>query len=146
MSKPWTKQETRFLFYWLREGQNYGYHPKELFQWIARQLGRSVEECQLKWQGSHPSLATAHLQSRDAHKETEQLKERLKRLEETINQYRQRMEQISEENKKLKKDIRFFEMVLLEEYQLLLQLLNKEGKPFRIHSEDPPHPSGGKHR
>jgi chromosome segregation ATPase len=134
LSKPWTKQETKFLFYWVKQGQMYGYHSKELFRWIARQLGRSEEECQLQWRRSQPSYSMAQLQSTDSHKETEELKIRLKQLEEKLNQYRQKTEQISEENKRLKRDIRFFEMVLLEEYQLLLQLLNQEGKPFRIHS------------
>jgi septal ring factor EnvC (AmiA/AmiB activator) len=66
-------------------------------------------------------------------KRDEQLQQRLRQLEEKLDWCEEQLKLCHQENKKLKKDMRFFETMLLEEYHLLLQLLEKDKTGIRLH-------------
>jgi hypothetical protein len=63
----------------------------------------------------------------------EQLQKRLLALEAKLQAYEQEIGKYRSEQGKLKKEMHFFEMMLLEEYQLLLQLLDKDKTEIRLH-------------
>lgn len=63
----------------------------------------------------------------------EQLQECLLAVEAKLAAYEQELEMCRSEQKKLKKEMHFFEMMLLEEYHLLLQLLEKDKTEIRLH-------------
>ncbi|WP_028778135.1 hypothetical protein [Shimazuella kribbensis] len=64
----------------------------------------------------------------------EQLQRRLLEIEEKLACYEQEMSMYKSEQTKLKKEMRFFESMLLEEYHLLLQLLEKDKTGIRLHN------------
>jgi hypothetical protein len=64
----------------------------------------------------------------------ETLDTRLSRLEERIEQMQKHLEQLIIENQKMKQDFKFFELMLLEEYQLLIHLLGKDQNRLFIQS------------
>jgi chromosome segregation ATPase len=66
-------------------------------------------------------------------KNVDQLQERLEVLEAKLAAYEEEIGQCRSEQTKLKKEMHFFEMMLLEEYHLLLQLLEKEKTGIRLH-------------
>lgn len=68
--------------------------------------------------------------------EYQQLKERLYQLEQQINTNNEEMRQWIRENRKLREEMKFFETLLLEEYQLLLNLLNKNRRSARLQQLD----------
>lgn len=57
---------------------------------------------------------------------SEQIQNRMIHLEEKIEEVQQKLKRLADENKKIKQDLKFFELMLLEEYHLLLQLLGKD--------------------
>lgn len=69
--------------------------------------------------------------------QSEQLQERVDRLEKQIEKVQQQLDQLVKENQTLKRDMRFFEFMLLEEYHLLIQLLGKDQNNLRIHQTNP---------
>ncbi|MCH5583540.1 hypothetical protein MK805_00955 [Shimazuella sp. AN120528] len=66
-------------------------------------------------------------------KKEEQLQKRLLEIEEKLAYYEQEFGNYKDEQNKLKKEMRFFESMLLEEYHLLLQLLEKDKTGIRLH-------------
>jgi chromosome segregation ATPase len=66
-------------------------------------------------------------------KKEEQLQKRLLEIEEKLANYELEMRSYKSEHNKLKKEMRFFESMLLEEYHLLLQLLEKDKTGIRLH-------------
>jgi cell division protein FtsB len=62
-----------------------------------------------------------------AREEIAALYARIAQLEQAVEQQRAEME-------KLKKDVYYFEMMLLEEYHMLLRLLGAERQKVRLHS------------
>jgi chromosome segregation ATPase len=67
------------------------------------------------------------------HKKEEQIQKRLVEIEEKLAMYEQEIGIYKKEQTKLKKEMRFFESMLLEEYHLLLQLLEKDKTGIRLH-------------
>ncbi|SEM69487.1 DUF5320 domain-containing protein [Lihuaxuella thermophila] len=66
--------------------------------------------------------------------DTRKLEERLACLEEKLELMQQQLKQLVIENKKLRRDMKFFELMLLEEYHLLIQLLGRDQGDLSIHS------------
>lgn len=66
-------------------------------------------------------------------KKEERLQKRLLEIEEKLAQYEQEISNNRREQNKLKSEMRFFESMLLEEYHLLLQLLEKDKTGIRLH-------------
>lgn len=67
-------------------------------------------------------------------RQTECLDSRLSRLEEQMEKVQSQLEQLIRENQKIKQDFKFFELMLLEEYQLLVHLLKKDQNHLFIQS------------
>jgi hypothetical protein len=64
----------------------------------------------------------------------EQLQKRLSEIEKKLACYELELGIYKSEQTKLKKEMRFFESMLLEEYHLLLQLLEKDKTGIRLHN------------
>lgn len=66
---------------------------------------------------------------------SKEVQNRMLHLEGKIEEVQRKLQRLSDENKKMKQDLKFFEMLLLEEYHLLLQLLGKDqgGYWMKIH-------------
>jgi hypothetical protein len=64
---------------------------------------------------------------------------RISQLEEQVEQMGQQMKRLAQENRKLKQDLRFFEVMLIEQYHMLLHLLGKDQSKCLIQSVAPYH-------
>lgn len=62
------------------------------------------------------------------------MKVRVHRLESQVESLRKQVQSLTAENQKLRKDSRFFELMLLEQYQILIQLMGRNPSRLRIHS------------
>lgn len=58
----------------------------------------------------------------------------LSQLEKRLEQIQAQVKDLLRENHKMKMDLKFFELMLLEEYHLLIQLLGKEQNKLYIQS------------
>ncbi|MBA4601481.1 hypothetical protein [Thermoactinomyces mirandus] len=58
----------------------------------------------------------------------------LSRLEKRLEQIEAQVKDLLRENHKMKMDLKFFELMLLEEYHLLIQLLGREQNKLYIQS------------
>jgi hypothetical protein len=66
--------------------------------------------------------------------EAEALQARLIQLEKQVERMEEQIQLLVKRNQGLQEDMKFFELMLLEEYHLLIQLLGKEQHQLRIHS------------
>lgn len=114
LSTSWTKKEDEQLLRWMSKGIKKGWGLKHILLFISQKLQRSPEECIQRWQ---------MLKDREKWKEIE---DKIDRLEQTLRGQREQIE-------KMKKDMKFYELMLLEEYHLLLKLLGEDPKNIRIH-------------
>jgi regulator of replication initiation timing len=64
----------------------------------------------------------------------ESLDQQLSSLENRLEQIQAQVKDLLRENHKLKTDLKFFELMLLEEYHLLIQLLNRDQNKIYIQS------------
>jgi cell division septum initiation protein DivIVA len=64
----------------------------------------------------------------------ESLDQQLSDLENRLEQIQAQVKDLLRENHKLKTDLKFFELMLLEEYHLLIQLLNRDQNKIYIQS------------
>jgi hypothetical protein len=58
---------------------------------------------------------------------------RITELENRFRTQQLQLENLKKENERLKRDMRFFEQMLFEEYKILIHLLNKGQNNIRIH-------------
>lgn len=58
----------------------------------------------------------------------------LTRLEKRLEQIQAQVNDLIRDNQKMKMDLKFFELMLLEEYHLLIQLIGKEQNKLYIQS------------
>jgi chromosome segregation ATPase len=66
--------------------------------------------------------------------EVKALQARLTQLEKQVGLMEEQIQLLVKRNQSLQEDMKFFELMLLEEYHLLVQLLGKEQHQLRIHS------------
>ena len=64
----------------------------------------------------------------------ESVDQQLSSLENRLEQIQAQVKDLLRENHKMKTDLKFFELMLLEEYHLLIQLLNREQNKVYIQS------------
>jgi hypothetical protein len=62
---------------------------------------------------------------------------RISQLEEQVEQMGHQMKRLLQENRKLKQDLRFFEVMLIEQYHMLLHMLGKDQTKCLIQSVAP---------
>jgi hypothetical protein len=60
--------------------------------------------------------------------------DRISRIEQQLEQAERRIRQLMDENRQIKRNQRYFELVLLEEVRLLMRLLEKDQPRLTIHS------------
>ncbi|MFC4077039.1 hypothetical protein [Salinithrix halophila] len=60
------------------------------------------------------------------------LKEKIRQLENTIQEGQTQLGDLLRENRKLRQEMKFFELMLLEEYNLLVSLMNKKNPKPRL--------------
>jgi hypothetical protein len=66
--------------------------------------------------------------------EVKALQARLTQLEKQVELMEEQVQLLVKRNQSLQENMKFFELMLLEEYHLLIQLLGKEQHQLRIHS------------
>jgi hypothetical protein len=60
--------------------------------------------------------------------------DRISRIEQQLEQAERRIRQLMDENRQIKRNQRYFELVLIEEVRLLMRLLEKDQPRLTIHS------------
>lgn len=60
------------------------------------------------------------------------LQERIRHLEEKLESNQEQMKDLIKENRRMREEMRFFEMMLLEEYHLLISLLDQKQSKARL--------------
>ncbi|BCU82697.1 hypothetical protein JIR001_24800 [Polycladomyces abyssicola] len=137
MSRSWSEEEDRMLIHWVTLCQKVGLTRKKVFEKAAEKIGKTPNACYERWkqiQSTHQEMSWISSKKirNQWEREQKQLKERIDKLEKVIESQQKQYETLLKENHKLKGDMKFFEIMLLEEYQLLLELLGKRNHA-RIH-------------
>jgi predicted nucleic acid-binding Zn-ribbon protein len=137
LSRSWSEEEDRMLIHWVNLCQQVGLDKKQVFEKTAEKMGKTSSACCERWkQIESTHQETSWISSKKFpnqwEREQKQLKERIDKLETLIESQQKQYETLLKENQKLKGDMKFFEMLLLEEYQLLLKILGKRNH-VRIH-------------
>ncbi|SFS44671.1 hypothetical protein [Marininema halotolerans] len=137
MSRSWNEEDDRMLFYWVMTCKRLGMSRNRTFVTASQKLGRNEEECLLRWKdlSSREVNPPSYLNQNWAELNGEPLsmRERVQRLEDKIHASQMQVEQLLKENRKLREEMKFFEMLLLEEYQLLVTLLDRKKSKAKIH-------------
>lgn len=134
MSRSWTPEEDRNLLQWVAQLKKSGMSRTQTFETIGERLERSSNACYLRWKNLINRTGAPVTTNRGS--EWSELKERLNQLEKRVDSNREEMQQWIRESRKLREEMRFFEALLMEEYQLLLDLLNKNNRSVRLHQTD----------
>ena len=114
VSTSWTKQEDQKLTDWIEKGLAKGWSQKYIFHSVSQKLNRDAVECAYRWQV---------LKERE---ERSAMSMRIAELEKAMTEQQSQLE-------KIRKDLRFYELMLLEEYHLLLKILGEDKQKIRIH-------------
>lgn len=112
MTTSWTKQEDEQLIQWVDKGIQKGWKLHYVFLYVSQKLQRTPEDCTQRW------YILKDKKWSDIEKKLVQLMQMMRKQQKEID--------------KIKKDMRFYELMLLEEYHLLLKLLGEEPM-IRIH-------------
>jgi len=137
LSRSWSEEEDRKLIHWVTLCQKVGLAKKQVFEKTAEKIGKTPNSCYERWkQIQSAPRETSWISSKKFRnqweREQKQLTERIDKLEKLVESQQKQYETLLKENQKLKGDMKFFEMMLLEEYHLLLELLGKRNHA-RIH-------------
>jgi hypothetical protein len=137
LSRSWSEEEDRKLIHWVTLCQKVGLAKKQVFEKTAEKIGKTPNACYERWnqiQSTHQKTSRISMKKfrNQWEREQKELTERIDKLEKMIESQQKQYETLLKENRKLKGDMKFFEMLLLEEYQLLLKLLGKRNHA-RIH-------------
>ncbi|SMO59682.1 Myb-like DNA-binding domain-containing protein [Melghirimyces algeriensis] len=128
LSRPWRMEEDELLVKWVDRFRKMGMSRSETFEYIAEQLNRSAKACNERWNILRRS--THHYSGK---KNDSSQKSRWKYMEEKLEANSQEIRQLIQENRRMREEMRFFEKMLLEEYQLLIRLLEQKQPKGRIH-------------
>jgi len=74
-----------------------------------------------------------NLNNRSSNDNTKDKENRIAEIEKRLEEFKGKLKILDENNTLLKKDLKFFELLLLEEYNLLLKLLGKDESSLFIH-------------
>jgi len=74
-----------------------------------------------------------NLNNRSSNDNTKDKENRIAEIEKRLEELEGKLKILAENNTLLKKDLKFFELLLLEEYNLLLKLLGKDESSLFIH-------------
>ncbi|PTX55171.1 Myb-like DNA-binding protein [Melghirimyces profundicolus] len=129
MSRSWSPEEDRMLLRWVTQCRQLGMSRADTFASVADRLDRSESVCFSRWKVLSKEAAKA--QARQPNSST--LQERIRRLEEKLEANQNEMKKLMEENRKTREEMRFFEIMLLEEYRILISLLDKKNPKPRLH-------------
>lgn len=114
VSTSWTKKEDEQLLRLLKKGIKKGWNLHHIFLFIGQKLQRTPEECLERVQ----MLID---------------RERWGEIEEKVVQLEQKLKGQQVQLEEMKKDMKFYELMLLEEYHILLKLLGEDPQNIRIH-------------
>ncbi|SDX50861.1 Myb-like DNA-binding domain-containing protein [Marininema mesophilum] len=136
MSRSWNEEDDQMLCYWVSACRRSGMSRNRTFTTVAQKMGRDEEECFLRWKDfsvgeTNPSSYLNKWAGLNS--EPLSMLERVQRLEDRIQASQVHIEQLLKENRKLREEMKFFEMLLLEEYQLLVKLLDRKKPKAKIH-------------
>lgn len=132
VSRPWTMKEDRFLLSVVDQGRQLGITPSRSFAKAAMKLKRSPHDCIIRWKAltvrDKGSVTITANRPDYSH-----LRERIKQLEQKLDTNQTQLRELIKENRRMREEMRFFEIMLLEEYQLLISLLEKKQSHARLH-------------
>lgn len=60
---------------------------------------------------------------------------RMEQIEQRVGLVQSEIKRLTESQEKMKQDLRFFELMLLEEYHMLLQIMDRQQGTLRIHTK-----------
>ncbi|MCS1350098.1 SANT/Myb-like DNA-binding domain-containing protein [Mechercharimyces sp. CAU 1602] len=132
MARPWSNEEDRLLLQFVQVGRRSGLDRTKIFDKISERLGRSANACYKRWKYLTSTVSSNSEQ--DVRSEIQHWQSRIERLEKLIENNHEQMQQLADESKKLRKEMKFFEMMLIEEYNLLLKLIEPQNPSVRLQS------------
>jgi RsfA family transcription factor len=140
LPRSWTPEEDRLLLQWVNHCRKMGMARIQSFESAGDKLGRSANACYVRWvtltkRDSEAVSSTADKRKkwRELENEHSAIRERIDQLEDLLRSRQKQVEQLVKENKKLKEEMKFFELMLVEQYRILVNLLNKKDRDVRIH-------------
>ncbi|GGA55168.1 hypothetical protein GCM10007416_30480 [Kroppenstedtia guangzhouensis] len=132
VSRPWNPKEDRFLLSILDDGRELGMSRNQSFAKAAMKLRRSPRACLTRWKAltvRDKSTVTVRANRPDF----PHLRDRIRQLEQKLDTNQTQMRELIKENRRMREEMKFFEIMLLEEYQLLISLLEKKQNSARLH-------------
>jgi RsfA family transcription factor len=140
LSRSWTPEEDRILLQLVAQCKKTGMTRVQTFEVAGERLGRSSNACYLRWKSVTSNRKGVELDSAPHRKRCSEmvgeLMERIEGLEQRLDENHAQVRQWIRESQKMREEMKFFETLLLEEYQLLLTLLNKNKPSARLHQLD----------
>lgn len=140
MPRSWKPEEDRLLWQLVLRCKKLGMTRKQTFEWVAVKLNRTENACYVRWKGlakkgKEVDLTSAPRNGKwsDIEQEQKSLKGKVEELQKQIESNHTQLDYLLKENRKLREEIKFFELLLVEEYQLLLGLMSKKNRNARIH-------------
>lgn len=118
MLKKWHEQEDQYLCQLMEKGRQRNWKDHYILHFISHRLGRTVKECQERLQQQLNESLT---------------KQRINQLEVRMNKHQEQLQQLIQDNEKLKRDLRFYEAMLFEQYQLVLRILGENTHFLHTH-------------
>lgn len=115
MSTSWTPAEDQQLMKWAAKGEAKGWDQRLICLSLSEKLERTAEECEQRLHDLQTQQAATLLKGR-------------------VRQLEKLTEVQQAELEKVKKDLKFYELMLLEQYHLLLRLLGEDQQKVKIHS------------
>ncbi|OYD09020.1 hypothetical protein [Paludifilum halophilum] len=140
MPRSWSADEDRSLLQWVTNCRKIGMTRKQTFEMVAEKLNRSENACYARWKkivkrvrDVESSGSPRHKKGAEMEKEPQSIRNRMDELEQITRTNHDQLDRLLKENRKLREEMKFFEQLLMEEYQLLVHLLSNKNRNARIH-------------
>lgn len=133
MSRSWNPKEDRFLLSLVEHCRHLGWNRSQTFEQTAKRLKRTPGACFARWKAL-TVCDRRKVSAKTKGQEFPKLQERIRHLEEKLKDNQEQMKDLIEQNRRMREEMRFFEIMLLEEYQLLISLLEQKQSKAKLQS------------
>lgn len=137
MARSWEADEDQQLLRWVGFYRKAGLTWERTFAKTADKLGRSATACRARWSKLSrfrmPTSVQRGSRQKEDGSEISILIKRIEKLEASFEASQNQVKKLRNENQKLRGEMKFFELLLIEKYHLLFSLLGEKHPHGRIH-------------
>ena len=138
LARPWEGEEDQQLLRWVGVYRKAGLTWERTFAKAAEKLGRSANACRARWNKISNLRSTSSVRRVSKSKSEEiteiaLLMKRIEKLEASFEISKNQIRKLEGENRRLRGELKFLELLLIEKYHLLFSLLGEKSPRSRIH-------------